>query len=110
MFRYKLRTLLIVLVLGPPVLFVLALVWLAIMVHMTSYPPRVKVYNDPNGKTGLRTIFEQSTVRTPVSPTRRAEVRAEIAKIETNPGTWKPRADAKDAWEALERERERYLE
>ena len=65
MFRYKLRTLLIVLALGPLVLFVVSFVWFAVMVYWSSYPPRVKVFHDPTGQTGLRQAYERSHRRPP---------------------------------------------
>jgi hypothetical protein len=54
--RYRLRTLLIVLALGPPVLWV---VWFAALVRMTSCPPQVKEYRVPVSG-GLRITMPKS--------------------------------------------------
>ncbi|HEX5103265.1 MAG TPA: hypothetical protein VFV87_05615 [Pirellulaceae bacterium] len=78
MLRYNLRTLLIVLALGPGVLFVVSLVWFAIMVHFTNYPPRVKEYPDSSGQTGLRRAYESAN-RT------RAELRDGLRDLDDSP-------------------------
>jgi hypothetical protein len=104
--RYRLRTLLIVLALGPPVL---AISWVKLQEYreyLTEQQRRADVRPSvPATKPTIIVIGTSSLVGD------RARFQAELAKIQSNPGSaGKPKFDARAAYAELERERDRYLE